>query len=149
MVYINSYCNREEVTDVELTSQSAFEEELQQLKTTLTLVDDLKKRYESIPRYHGYELEEQALELQRTIMRQKLSIAAKEPYFGRLDFQESGAASPVPLYIGKVGIEDEAANQPIVIDWRAPIASLFYSFNGGTIRPFIFLPMAKYKGLFT
>ncbi|MCL6517104.1 UvrD-helicase domain-containing protein [Alicyclobacillus sp.] len=59
-----------------------------------------------------------------------LTRAAREPYFGRLDFQEDGASRPVPLYIGKRGLEDTATGERMVIDWRAPIASLFYSFSG-------------------
>lgn len=56
--------------------------------------------------------------------------ARSEPYFGRLDFEESGAGPKMPLYIGKRGIEDDASGDRLVIDWRAPIASLFYSFTG-------------------
>ncbi len=37
--------------------------------------------------------------------------------------------SVMPLYIGKRGVENDDGER-IVIDWRAPIASIFYSFSG-------------------
>ncbi len=59
-----------------------------------------------------------------------LKFAHTEPYFGRLDFQERGASTPMPLYIGKRGVEDTDSGERMIIDWRAPVASLFYSFSG-------------------
>ena len=40
----------------------------------------------------------------------------------------------MPIYIGKVGVSDKDTMKPIVIDWRAPVASMFYSFTGGEER---------------
>lgn len=48
---------------------------------------------------------------------------------GRAD--QAAEAGPVPLYIGKRGMERRGTMEPYVIDWRAPAASLFYSFTGG------------------
>lgn len=70
---------------------------------------------------------EMALERMRLETIRRLDIAEREPYFGRLDFQESGSPEVEPLYIGKVGVEDAATQEPAIIDWRAPIASLFYN----------------------
>lgn len=39
--------------------------------------------------------------------------------------------APVPLYIGKRGLDRRDSGEPHIIDWRAPVASLFYSFTGG------------------
>lgn len=61
-----------------------------------------------------------------------LERSFREPYFGRLDFLESPDIEPIQLYIGKLGIEDTGSGVRLVIDWRAPIASLFYSFSGKT-----------------
>jgi DNA helicase-2/ATP-dependent DNA helicase PcrA len=111
--------------------QSAYQEELQRLEQTAAEIDRQIRVLADIPRYYGDDLTEQALENARETRRRNLAIAENEPYFGRLDFQEHGQSEPSPLYIGKVGIEDEKTGQPIVIDWRAPVASLFYSFTGG------------------
>jgi DNA helicase-2/ATP-dependent DNA helicase PcrA len=68
----------------------------------------------------------------RESRRRNLAVAQVEPYFGRLDFHETGQSKPSPLYIGKVGVEKDPSLELMVIDWRAPVASLFYSFTGGT-----------------
>lgn len=112
-------------------TQSAYQEELQRLEQTNTEIDKQLERLRTTPVYYGPDLTEQALEVLRENGRHNLAKAIDEPYFGRLDFEETGAGSPVPLYIGKAGVEDERTGHLLVIDWRAPVASLFYSFTGG------------------
>ncbi|ASS74162.1 DNA helicase UvrD [Tumebacillus algifaecis] len=116
---------------MEAEIQSAYQEELQQLEKAAAEIDRQLQSLETIPRYYGDDLTEQALENIREARRHNLQIAGVEPYFGRLDFQEAGVDAPQPLYIGKVGVEDEQTGQLLVIDWRAPVASMFYSFTGG------------------
>jgi len=111
--------------------QSAYQEELQQLEQTAAEIDRQLQTLHAIPRYYGNDLTEQVLDNIRENKRQSLGIATHEPYFGRLDFQEEGQEEAKPLYIGKVGVEDEKTGQLLVIDWRAPVASMFYSFTGG------------------
>ncbi len=53
------------------------------------------------------------------------------PYFGKVVFQENGAEKEA-IYVGKYGLVDEKHYEPLVIDWRAPIASLFYK---GSVGP--------------
>ncbi|MDP5275219.1 HelD family protein [Chengkuizengella axinellae] len=62
-----------------------------------------------------------------------LNGSLSAPYFGRIDFEEQfpNIESLQNIYIGKFGIEDIDSREIIVVDWRSPIASLFYSFNGG------------------
>jgi len=74
---------------------------------------------------------EQILDSMREQNRQRLGVAQAEPYFGRLDFHEKGTKASVPLYIGKAGVDDLDSGRPLVIDWRAPVASLFYTYTGG------------------
>ncbi len=52
------------------------------------------------------------------------------PYFGRVDFQREGEEGARAHYIGLSNLTDEAY-KPLVIDWRAPVASLFYDFETG------------------
>ena len=112
--------------------QSAYQEEEQRLNETIAEIDRQLERLQSIPVYTGHDFTEQVLEAGREERRQALIKGQPEPYFGRLDFQENGKADRTPLYIGKVGFDrEEAGEHPMVIDWRAPIASLFYSFTGG------------------
>ncbi|MGG6313602.1 HelD family protein [Paenibacillus macerans] len=110
--------------------QSAYQEEKARLDRTLEEVDRQLQRLRGIPVYTGQDFTEQLLEENRENQRKQLEQSSREPYFGRLDFEERGR-SKTPLYIGKVGVGDPDGKEPIVIDWRAPVASLFYSFTGG------------------
>lgn len=112
-----------------VTPPKPFEEE--RLKLTETLQEIAEQRSEIAPVYYGNDYVEQVLEARREETRQRLDLLGKEPYFGRLDFQESGKPAPVPLYIGKRGMDRRKTSEPYIIDWRAPVASLFYSFTGG------------------
>ena len=51
--------------------------------------------------------------------------ARKKPYFGRIDFKTAGVLEPECYYVGRVGISLDGV-EPLVIDWRAPIASVYY-----------------------
>ncbi|PGS53973.1 UvrD-helicase domain-containing protein [Bacillus sp. AFS041924] len=111
-------------------STQQFEEELQYLNTILDEMERQLIKLEGIPVYKGSDVTEQVLEGIRENNRRNLRLAKNEPYFGRMDFEEEHKDS-VPIYIGKVGVSDQATENPVVIDWRAPIASMFYSFTGG------------------
>ncbi|RJE86873.1 DNA helicase UvrD [Paenibacillus sp. 1011MAR3C5] len=103
-------------------------------------LQDIEEQIRSIgPRYTGDDFTEQMLDLQREERKRRLEIARKEPYFGRLDFQELSQDGRKPAepnhaqayYIGKAGVARNGGNELLVIDWRAPAASMFYSFTGG------------------
>ena len=53
-----------------------------------------------------------------------------KPYFGRIDFKDPRIPRAESYYVGRVGISENGAD-PIVIDWRAPIASVYYENNMG------------------
>ncbi len=61
------------------------------------------------------------------IRRQK---ARKKPYFGRIDFKDSGRTCEESYYVGRSGISLDPS-EPIVIDWRAPVASIYYENTSG------------------
>lgn len=123
-----------------------FEEELQKMKDTLRTMDNQLEQLEKIPVYYGDDFKEQILESMRESNRQNLRIGVQEPYFGRLDFQEDGKEEVMPIYIGKVGVSDKDTMKPIVIDWRAPVASMFYSFTGGDELAFYQSPDGLVEG---
>ncbi|MFC4775259.1 HelD family protein [Paenibacillus sp. GCM10023252] len=112
-----------------MTVQSAYQEEQERLAATM---EDIRAQLKAIgPAYTGNDFTEQMLELQREDRERRLEIARKEPYFGRIDFEELPKGELKPLYIGKAGVAKGGSNDLLVIDWRAPVASLFYSFTGG------------------
>ncbi|HEY5154465.1 MAG TPA: UvrD-helicase domain-containing protein [Acidimicrobiales bacterium] len=45
--------------------------------------------------------------------------------FGRID----GDVDPTPYYIGRIAVSDET-QEPVIVDWRAPIAEPFYRATG-------------------
>ena len=58
-------------------------------------------------------------------------IEAKDkPYFARVDFREF-RKDPETFYIGKNGLGDMESGDEKVIDWRAPVADLYYSGTQG------------------
>jgi len=62
-----------------------------------------------------------------------LAAAQKKPYFTRIDFTEKGAQSET-YYIGKYGVLKSDSLEPQVVDWRAPVANLYYSGQIGPLK---------------
>lgn len=48
-----------------------------------------------------------------------------KPYFARMDFKEH-QKNLEKFYIGKISLLDSKTLEPIIVDWRAPIANLYY-----------------------
>lgn len=59
--------------------------------------------------------------------------ARKKPYFGRIDFRDSRQPQEESYYVGRVGISENGSD-PVVIDWRAPVASVYYENALGSCR---------------
>ncbi len=55
-----------------------------------------------------------------------LDKSLSKPYFARVDFVEEGAKIKQDLYIGKVSLMRDSDQELIIIDWRAPAATLYY-----------------------
>ncbi|MDI6617778.1 MAG: RNA polymerase recycling motor HelD [Clostridiales bacterium] len=55
-----------------------------------------------------------------------LKMAGKRPYFARIDFKEDGKDVPEKLYIGKMVLIRDEDQELIIVDWRAPVANLYY-----------------------
>lgn len=63
--------------------------------------------------------------------KKSLENAKEKPYFARIDFKDYKKNITDEIYIGKTNIEDENGNL-LVLDWRAPISSLYYDGRIGT-----------------
>jgi len=61
---------------------------------------------------------------------EKYEESLNEPYFGRVDFRERTRFTE-SIYIGKKGISNSKDGEEVVVDWRAPVADLYYSGTGG------------------
>lgn len=56
---------------------------------------------------------------------EQVKRAIDKPYFARIDFQSDDEPCPEKYYIGKLSLFDQKYD-PLVIDWRAPVASIYY-----------------------
>lgn len=89
----------------------------------------LLDRAQNMPLLQGLEAEAGA----RARRLRQLSLEARRPYFGRLSFRE---AEPEPrdaaeaFYVGLGGVWDDRG-EPLVIDWRTPMAGLYYDAEPG------------------
>ncbi|WP_310604316.1 HelD family protein [Anaerosporobacter sp.] len=73
----------------------------------------------------GMDLQSQAeKELRKNL------LAQDKPYFGRIDYMEHGEEKEFSLYIGKNGVM-KSPSEIMIVDWRAPIASVYYDSDIG------------------
>ena len=56
----------------------------------------------------------------------QLTMAVGQAYFARLDFTPASSV-PETWYLGRWGVLDPVALTPVVVDWRSPVANLYYS----------------------
>lgn len=78
-----------------------------------------------------YKTNYEAMLLEKTNLEHEIQMIEKSklvPYFARIDFQ--GKTNKDICYIGTKGIHDYD-NNIIIVDWRAPISSLYYDSNIG------------------
>ena len=50
----------------------------------------------------------------------------EKPYFARVDFKQDDEDKTENLYIGKISVLDSNSQDAIIVDWRSPIANLYY-----------------------
>ncbi len=89
----------------------------------------LLDRAQNMPLLAGLEAEAAA----RARRLRQLSLQARRPYFGRVDFQESDPTptpDPEAFYVGLGGVWDNDG-EALVIDWRTPMAGLYYEAEPG------------------
>jgi DNA helicase-2/ATP-dependent DNA helicase PcrA len=98
------------------------------------MIEEYKDDEDKIIEYFDHEkfVKEEAF---RTMDRRlkEMVILASTPYFGRVDFKEEESEDSENLYIGRFGMTPEGSYEPAIVDWRAPVASMFYSGKLGKI----------------
>jgi len=89
-------------------------------------VEDYKDDEDQVIDYFDHEnyVQEEAY---KTIDKRLMEYTSlKEiPYFGKITFKEDEEV-PEDMYIGRHGLTLENSYEPLIVDWRAPIAALFY-----------------------
>jgi DNA helicase II / ATP-dependent DNA helicase PcrA len=104
----------------------AVKQEQEHLDQTLEVIDKLiHKSDESLHKPVTSQVEAQ---LKETVTKknQHLKNAKKNPYFGRLDFEDDFDRDVI--YIGKKGIDDEG--DIVVVDWRTDLGKLYNAYSG-------------------
>lgn len=66
-------------------------------------------------------------------LRMNLERATLSPYFTRVDFRPNDSAGAETHYIGKNGVIDRNTQDPVIVDWRSPVANLYYSGQLGPV----------------
>lgn len=112
-----------------LEEKKKLDETISSIKT---ISEDTKMYLNSLPsRVKDPFLLAEFMEL-NTLKLNNLSKNEKKPYFARIDFKENDQKETQKLYISKVGVIDFDSNM-ITVDWRAPVASLYYSNRIGEV----------------
>lgn len=108
-----------------------MEEEIKKLQEILILVEENLKRndilYTNVLKTTEDEYLIGSLEQEFYTKEKSLKRAQLTPYFARIDFKQDNLKQSIKeeIYIGKATIFDDDSNVAVV-DWRAPIASIYY-----------------------
>ena len=109
--------------------------ELHKLKKTQNYITkEIKESEERLERgFEDYDFDDYADDFMKAALKDKftqriknLKMVINKPYFARVDFIEKGDIKRDAFYLGKVMVTDHNTLEQIVIDWRAPIADLYY-----------------------
>ncbi len=110
-----------------------YARDIQEQKTYLWEMRDEMDHIEKIAARESIEQAVRSGDVVLTRKKQLLKLL-QSPYFGRFDVARAGASDPEPVYIGIHHFQDDADQENVVYDWRAPIATLFYDFETGPAR---------------
>ncbi|WP_186428901.1 UvrD-helicase domain-containing protein [Clostridium sp. BSD9I1] len=98
------------------------------------VLEEYKDDEDKIIEYFDHErfvAEEQFKVIDRRL--KELVILKPSPYFGKVNFIEEEIGLEESMYIGRFGVIPKDEFEPIVVDWRAPISSLFYAGKTGEV----------------
>ncbi|MDP4182427.1 MAG: AAA family ATPase, partial [Bacillota bacterium] len=104
------------------------------LDTTINKKKKLDNDVEQLKRHQSSDSSQSYVELMINSLLQgsmelklrNLYTATSKPYFARVDFTEEGRSVPENIYIGKMSLMREEDQEVIIVDWRAPVANLYY-----------------------
>lgn len=108
------------------TEHPEHREEKAYLDRTVAAIDE---RIADIGTMSGMAADPYTQEQVRRLLIGRLEVlrtVRSSPYFARIDFQEDRNDQEESFYIGKASVEGSNTTETLVIDWRAPVASLFY-----------------------
>lgn len=112
------------------------------LESTLGKKEKVDRDVESIKKHFNSESSQNYIDLMiNTLLQDTMALklrnlvtAKSKPYFARVDFAEKDKKEGEKLYIGKMSLMREEDQQVIIVDWRAPVANLYYEERLGDAR---------------
>ncbi len=108
--------------------QQTIEEEQKHLDETLSVIDhEIKFLHEDIKEATDDYVKQVVNGKKAKELHYLQRYTREKPYFGRIDFLKHETDDLDEVYIGKQGIVRSDSFDSVVVDWRAPIASLYYS----------------------
>ncbi|NDL67000.1 RNA polymerase recycling motor HelD [Anaerotalea alkaliphila] len=136
-----------------LQEHPAYKEEMERLKETLLYVEEAVKAAEHRRGSHKEEIRQAFVDLDHldsslsyvTILLHAklldeleknfdgLLRARKKPYFARIDFRELEKGKVEKFYIGKMSLLRPDWEIPMILDWRSPLASVYYDGRLGEV----------------
>lgn len=92
------------------------------------MLDEYKDDEDKVTEYFDHEkfIREESFKTMDKRLKE-LTILRNTPYFGRVDFKDEDIEAIENIYIGRFGVTPEGSYEPLIVDWRAPAASLFYA----------------------
>ncbi|MGN6606865.1 MAG: AAA family ATPase, partial [Jatrophihabitans sp.] len=109
-----------------MTADAVLDQERDHLDLARRCLDAMRGQADRIADYGVDELASQALGRIRAERLQALTAdPTAPPFFGRTDREATAEHAAEVFHIGRRHVRDEAGD-PVVIDWRAPIARAFY-----------------------
>lgn len=102
------------------SSKSDIENAQANIKTALSNVEYL----DSSDSFLNILMNTRFFELARN-QKEGLEAIRQKPYFARIHFQREGEPEEF-LYIGKTSLFHSETHEPIIVDWRSPVANVYY-----------------------
>lgn len=115
--------------------QEEYLREKQKLdKTRKYITDEIKDSEERLERgFEDYDFDDYSDDYMKAALKDRftqriknLKMIKPKPYFARVDFVEEGTNKRDAFYLGKTFVTDHETLEQVVIDWRAPVADLYY-----------------------
>ncbi len=111
------------------------------------IIGDTNLKIKNLPKFYPNNYDKMLEEKERLTKKiEVLDSSKNKPYFARIDFENKKDSIKDICYIGKIGVTNYD-NEIITVDWRAPIATLYYDSNIGETS--YIAPEGKIEGKLT
>lgn len=62
-----------------------------------------------------------------------LRSVEQKPYFAKIQFQRENQSNKEEYYIGKTSLYQRESQEPLIVDWRSPVANIYYDGRLGNV----------------